>query len=78
VPRFYFHLSEGVRPVKDDEGEEFPTPQDAVAAAEQSARDIAHNRPASELTGWILRVVDETGAEIASFTISDFRNALES
>jgi hypothetical protein len=74
MPRYFFHLTGGL-PVKDDEGEEFSTPEDAIAAAKESARDIALNRPVSEVTAWVLRVTDETGTEIASFTISNFRNA---
>jgi hypothetical protein len=68
----------GALPVKDDEGEEFSTPEDAIAAGKESARDIAKNRPVSEVVAWVLSVTDEMGTEIASFTISDYRNALES
>jgi hypothetical protein len=66
--QFFFHL-DGRLPVQDDEGEEFSTPEDAIAAGKESARDIAKNRPAPELMNLVLRVTDETGAEIASFTI---------
>jgi hypothetical protein len=68
--RYFFHLT-GKFSVNDTEGEEFPTPEAAIAAAQESVGDLAMNRLESEPRGRVLRVTDETGAEIASFTISD-------
>jgi len=77
MARYFFHLT-GKFSAEDTEGEEFATPEAAVAAAKQSSREMAQNRNPSEPIGWVLRVADETGSEIASFTISDFSNALAS
>jgi hypothetical protein len=77
MARYFFHLT-GRVPVEDDEGEEFPTPEAAVAAAHQTARELAHNRSPCEPIGRDLRVTDETGAEIVRVVISDYRNALAS
>jgi len=52
MARFFFHLT-GALPVEDDEGEEFSTPEDAIAAGKESARDIAKNRPVSEVVAWV-------------------------
>ena len=77
MARYFFHLT-GTFSAEDTEGEDFPTPEAAVAAAKQSSRGMAENGDASEPIGWVLRVADESGSEIASFTISDLRNALAS
>jgi Domain of unknown function (DUF6894) len=73
MARYFFHFS-GTRPVEDDEGEEFPTREAAIAAGSEVARDLGAHRHPSETIGWVLRVTDETGAEIASFPISTLRS----
>jgi hypothetical protein len=75
VARYFFHVT-GLLAVEDDDGEEFSTPEEAVAAAEMSARDLALNREPAHLHGRRLRVTDEAGAEVASLKLEDYRNAL--
>jgi len=65
---YFFHLI-GRVPVEDDEGEEFSTPAEAVAAAEESARDLAANREPAHLHGQTLRLTNEAGAEVGSFKL---------
>jgi hypothetical protein len=77
MARYFFHLS-GVFPIDDDAGEDFSTWKEAVAAAEQSARELAMHREPAHLHGQILRVTDEKGEEIASLQLEDYRNALAS
>lgn len=71
MTRYFFHHLTSTLAADDDEGEEFATPQAAVAEAHQITRELAHNRSASETRGWKLRVTDETGAEIAVLTIEN-------
>jgi hypothetical protein len=70
MTRYFFQLTAMVYS-EDDEGQEFSTPQAAVAEAHEVARELAHNRSESEMHGWKLRVTDDTGAEIAVITFSD-------
>jgi hypothetical protein len=72
---YFFHL-DGPHAARDDEGEEFPTLAKAIEAGRDTARELARNRGDSELAGWALRVSDETGLEVARFTISDFNGTL--
>jgi hypothetical protein len=75
--RYFFHLS-GAFAVAGEEGEEFSTREDAIVAAQQSARELAAHREPAELRGQILRVTDGTGEEIASLKLEDYSNALTS
>ena len=77
MARYFFNLT-GRFVAEDTEGEEFPTPAEAVAAAKRSSLELAANAQPAEPIGWVLRVSDESGNEIASFTISDVGNALVS
>jgi hypothetical protein len=77
MARYFFHLS-GAFPIDDDAGEEFSTWKEAVAAAEQSARELALHREPAHLHGQVLRVTDEAGQEIASLKLEDYRNAFTS
>jgi hypothetical protein len=75
MARYFFHL-DGAFPIDDDEGEEFSTRQEAIAAAKQSARELACHREPAHLHGQVLHVTDEAGEEIASLTLDHYRNAL--
>jgi hypothetical protein len=66
--RYYFHLSG--RSVSDEEGEEFPSPEAAVAEANRVARELARNHPASDPHS-ILRVTNERGEEVATIHLQD-------
>jgi hypothetical protein len=77
MARYFFHLSGGF-PIEDDEGEEFPTPEEAIAAAQRSAREFALHREPAQLHGLALRVTDEAGEEIANIQLAPYRNALTS
>jgi hypothetical protein len=68
--RYFFQFT-GSFACEDTEGEEFPTPDAAVAAAEQVAQELAQNRAESETRGWTLRVTDTQGAEIAVVAVTD-------
>jgi len=68
--RYFFHLT-GELPCEDTEGEEFPTPEAAVAEAKQVAQDLAQNRGESETRDWMLRVTDGRGDEIAVVAVCD-------
>jgi hypothetical protein len=68
--RYFFHLT-GQYVCEDREGEEFPTPEAAIAEAQQVAEELSQNRAESETRGWTLRVTDTGGAEIAVVTVSD-------
>ena len=68
--RYFFHLI-GAFTSEDEEGEEFPTPEAAVAEACKVVRELAHNRAESEARGMKLRVIDDTGAEVAVVTVFD-------
>jgi hypothetical protein len=50
MARYFFHLN-GAFPIDDDEGEEFATRNEAVAAAERSARELAVHREPAHLHG---------------------------
>ena len=77
MARYFFHLS-GAFPIEDDAGEDFATREEAIAAAERSARELAAHREPAQLHGQVLRVVDEAGEEIASLKLEDYRNAFTS
>jgi len=66
--RYFFNL--GGQLLSDEEGEEFPTPEAAVAEAHQVARELARNHPASDPHS-TLRVTDERGEEIATIHLQD-------
>jgi Domain of unknown function (DUF6894) len=68
--RYFFHLN-AMTDSEEDEGQEFSTPDAAVAEAHEVARELAHNRSESEMRGWKLRVTDGTGAEVAIITFAD-------
>jgi|1186.fasta_scaffold574062_1 sensor histidine kinase regulating citrate/malate metabolism len=68
MPRYFFHHLTTTLAATDDEGEEFATPEAAVAEARKIAQELAQNRSAAETRGWTLRVTDDTGAEIAVLT----------
>ena len=70
MTRYFFDLN-GKFVSKDIEGQEFPSAEAAVAEAHAVVRDLAHNRSASEMHGWTLRVTDDTGAEIAVVPFPD-------
>jgi hypothetical protein len=70
MARYFFHFT-GTFDADDDEGEEFATQEAAVAEAHRITRELLHNRPESETRGWKLRVIDETGAEIAVLTVEN-------
>jgi hypothetical protein len=65
-------------PVEDNEGDDFPNREEAIAAAQRSARELASHREPAQLHGQVLRVTDEVGEEIASLKLEDYRNALTS
>jgi hypothetical protein len=50
MPRFFFHLN-GVQPVEDEEGEEFPTIDEAEQHAWRVAGDFARNAMPSSKIG---------------------------
>lgn len=70
MARYFFHLN-GRFASEDEEGQEFPTPEAAVAEAHKVAQDLAHNRSQSEMAGWTLRVTDDTGVELAVLNVSN-------
>ena len=70
MDRYFFHLT-GKFLREDNEGEEFPTPEAAVAEAKQVAQELAQNRAESETRDWTLRVTDSRGDEIAAVAVSD-------
>jgi hypothetical protein len=72
MPRFYFQLV-GDLPVDDDEGEEFTTREAAVDAAHEVAHDLGRNRGSRHFPAQAVRLIDETGAEVATVPISDGR-----
>jgi hypothetical protein len=71
MTRYFFHHITNTLAAADEEGEEFATPEAAVAEARKIAQELAHNRSAAETRGWKLRVTDDTGAEIAVLTVEN-------
>jgi hypothetical protein len=69
MTRYFFHHLTSTLATADDEGEEFATPEAAIAEAHKVTRELAHNRSAAETRGWTLRVTDDTGAEIAVLSV---------
>jgi hypothetical protein len=68
--RYFFHVT-GAFASEDEEGQEFPTPEAAAAEARKVALELAHNRSEIEARGLQLRVVDDTGTEVAVVTVGD-------
>jgi hypothetical protein len=63
MPRFFFHLN-GVEPVEDDEGEEFPTVEDAERHARRVAWELASNAKPSIKIGTTVILADDRGQEL--------------
>ncbi len=72
MPRFFLHLHNDVMAI-DEEGSEFPGPEEARQAAEQAARELAAEdvrRGKLNLANWI-DVVDESGRKLFAVRYGD-------
>jgi hypothetical protein len=75
MTRYYFHILSGSDRIEDLEGEEFPDPQDAIAEARLSAREMMADdiRKGSVRETRSFEIVDERGEAIA---VVPFRDAM--
>jgi hypothetical protein len=63
--RYFFGVGEATgEPTDRDEGEEYPTLDEAKQSAAEVARELGRNRTESEIRGKYVRVTDESGHEI--------------
>jgi hypothetical protein len=74
MPRFYINFRKGVLIAKDDEGQDFPTIDEAKSAALISAREILADNIKSPGTDPIEAVIitDEGGVELITILAKDF------
>ena len=63
MPIYFFHLST-VEILPDDEGEELPSREAAIALAKEVAHDLSANHEPSYVRGKAVVVTDEAGAEL--------------
>jgi hypothetical protein len=67
--RYFFHLA-GTFTSEDEEGQEFPGPEAAAAEARKVVLELAQNRSEAKARGWNVRVVDDTGSEVAVLAVA--------
>lgn len=79
MPRFYMNVREDGCVIRDVEGDEFSTAEQAIAHARETARDIL-DRPETygEPVAWERRhfeIVDDAGAHVADVPFADAPSA---
>ncbi len=67
MPRFFFHVRDGLAAFDDREGEVLPGPGAAATRAEQIARELAGD--GDNYRGYQVIVLDELGNEVARCAI---------
>ena len=70
MPRFFFHVLDGSA-FKDEDGEELPSAESAMAHAARIAKELAQ---AGEYGGFAVKVLDEQGNEVAYVPIGKRSN----
>ena len=69
MPRFFFHFVEGQ--ITYDEGEEFPTVDDALRCARTVAWELARDAEPAARLGSSVVVADEHGIELFSIPLRE-------
>jgi Domain of unknown function (DUF6894) len=65
MSRYFFGVGEAAAEATDrDEGEEYPSLDEAKQSAAEIARELGRNRTESEVRGKYVRVTDESGHEV--------------
>ena len=65
MPRYFFHLKDGIGVLRDDAGEEFASTQEARSHAVRVARELGRNRPEHVGIGQRLLVTDDAGITLS-------------
>ena len=63
MPRFFFHLADGVL-IEDNHGSRCNTREDARVFAQSLAAEYGRNRKFEKIEDLSVRVTDETGTEV--------------
>jgi hypothetical protein len=70
MPRFFFHLSDGVL-IEDNHGSLCNTRDDAKLFAQNLAAEYGRNRKLKNIEDLCIRVTDETGTEVYRTPVVD-------
>ena len=65
--QYFFHVTDGTSMLKDEEGQNFSSLDDAKAKAMGIASELAHDET---YRWWVLCVTDEQGNEVARVAIA--------
>jgi hypothetical protein len=73
MPRFYVHIKEHAHLIRDEEGIDLPTAEDARAEALRAARELWSDaiRGGTDLDVEGFVIADETGRELASVAVDE-------
>jgi hypothetical protein len=72
MPTYYFHVRSGSELIRDQEGQELASLEDARAEALGSARDLLAEgaRVGADRSAWAVLVADEAGGTLAEVPLS--------
>jgi hypothetical protein len=73
MPRFMFHLEDGLKELTDDEALEFPGIVEAEQHARAIAAELAQNQSPSELQDCFVVVKNMDGTEVARVPLGKTR-----
>jgi hypothetical protein len=76
MPRFYFNFLDG-KPVRDREGLECRTLEDARRHAMAIAAELGRNRPSNDLEDQCICVTEESGQEVLKFPVVNFKRVAQ-